>query len=141
MTDWRALMERPAWMADANCAGVDPELFFPSRGDTPTLRAAKQVCRACDVQAECLAYALNNGEHFGVWGGLSEKQRRAVRRSRANNDRGPVPAIVRPPIDHGTTAGYAAHRNRGEEACASCKWAHAQDQHYTRPSRARSAAS
>lgn len=79
--DLRALMERPTWMADANCRGLDPELFFPSRSEATG--PAKAVCRACDVQAECLAYGMNNGERHGIWGGLSERERRRLRRSAA----------------------------------------------------------
>lgn len=73
-----ALLERPTWMAEANCRGLDPDLFFPQRGQ-PT-EQAKQVCRACDVQAECLTYAVNHGEKFGTWGGMSERERRKIRR-------------------------------------------------------------
>jgi hypothetical protein len=60
---------RPDWHADANCRGLDPELFFPSVGQTS--EEAKRVCRACDVQVECLTFALNNGEKHGIWGGKS----------------------------------------------------------------------
>ena len=70
-----------AWQSRANCMGVDPELFFPERG--ASTREAKEVCRGCVVRSECLEYALANGEKFGIWGGLSERERRKVRRSRA----------------------------------------------------------
>jgi WhiB family redox-sensing transcriptional regulator len=70
-----------AWQSRANCLGVDPELFFPERG--ASTREAKEVCRGCVVRTECLEYALANGEKFGIWGGLSERERRKVRRSRA----------------------------------------------------------
>jgi WhiB family redox-sensing transcriptional regulator len=69
------------WQAQANCAGVDPDLFFPERG--ASTREAKAVCRACVVRQECLEYALVNGEKFGIWGGLSERERRRLRRQRA----------------------------------------------------------
>lgn len=63
------------WAAGAVCGQTDPEAFFPevggSRGD-----AAKALCRGCDVRAECLEYALRHDLDFGVWGGLSEKERR-----------------------------------------------------------------
>ena len=65
----------------ANCLGVDPDLFFPERG--ASTREAKEVCRGCVVQKDCLEYALANGEKFGIWGGLSERERRRIRRSRA----------------------------------------------------------
>ena len=70
-----------AWQSKANCMGVDPELFFPERG--ASTREAKEVCRGCMVREDCLEYALANGEKFGIWGGLSERERRKVRRARA----------------------------------------------------------
>ena len=70
-----------AWQSKANCMGVDPELFFPERG--ASTREAKEVCRGCVVREDCLEYALANGEKFGIWGGLSERERRKVRRARA----------------------------------------------------------
>ena len=90
MTDGSALTPRlvggmdvevRAWQSRANCMGVDPELFFPERG--ASTREAKEVCRGCVVRSDCLEYALANGEKFGIWGGLSERERRKVRRSRA----------------------------------------------------------
>lgn len=69
--DWRDL---------AACKGVDPELFFPERGDDT--RPAKAICRGCDVRFECLEFALAGAEKFGVWGGLSERERRRIRRAR-----------------------------------------------------------
>ncbi|HUP69813.1 MAG TPA: WhiB family transcriptional regulator [Acidimicrobiales bacterium] len=70
-----------AWQDRANCMGVDPDLFFPERG--ASTREAKEVCRGCVVQTDCLEYALANGEKFGIWGGMSERERRRVRRARA----------------------------------------------------------
>jgi len=74
------------WQERANCLGVDPDLFFPERG--ASTREAKAVCRGCEVRAECLEYALAQGEKFGIWGGLSERERRRVRRQRALERRG-----------------------------------------------------
>lgn len=68
------------WRAQANCLGVDPDLFFPERG--ASTREAKEVCRACPVREACLEYALAEGEKFGIWGGLSERERRRIRRQR-----------------------------------------------------------
>jgi WhiB family redox-sensing transcriptional regulator len=70
-----------AWQRQANCMGVDPDLFFPERG--ASTREAKEVCRGCVVQEDCLEYALVHSEKFGIWGGLSERERRRIRRSRA----------------------------------------------------------
>ncbi|MFZ4584680.1 MAG: WhiB family transcriptional regulator [Acidimicrobiia bacterium] len=69
------------WQERANCYGVDPDLFFPERG--ASTREAKSVCGGCEVRIECLEYALDNGEKFGIWGGLSERERRRLRRQRA----------------------------------------------------------
>jgi WhiB family transcriptional regulator, redox-sensing transcriptional regulator len=69
------------WQDHANCLGVDPDLFFPERG--ASTREAKEVCRGCVVREDCLEFALGNGEKFGIWGGLSERERRRIRRQRA----------------------------------------------------------
>lgn len=68
------------WQSLANCQGVDPDLFFPQRG--ASVREAKAVCSMCKVQEQCLTTAINRGEKFGIWGGASERQRRAIRRQR-----------------------------------------------------------
>lgn len=73
--------EERSWQDHANCLGVDPDLFFPERG--ASTREAKEVCRGCVVRIDCLEYALANGEKFGIWGGMSERERRRVRRARA----------------------------------------------------------
>lgn len=73
--------EAEDWQNLANCLGVDADLFFPERG--ASTREAKEVCRGCVVREDCLEYALANGEKFGIWGGLSERERRRIRRERA----------------------------------------------------------
>jgi WhiB family redox-sensing transcriptional regulator len=73
--------ESKRWQEEANCLGVDPDLFFPERG--ASTREAKAVCAGCEVRVDCLEYALANGEKFGIWGGLSERERRRLRRQRA----------------------------------------------------------
>lgn len=73
--------EAKRWQEHANCLGVDPDLFFPERG--ASTREAKGVCAGCEVRGSCLEYALDNGEKFGIWGGLSERERRRLRRQRA----------------------------------------------------------
>jgi WhiB family redox-sensing transcriptional regulator len=67
-----------AWQADALCAQTDPESFFPEKGGST--RDAKKICTSCEVRGECLEYALSNDERFGIWGGLSERERRKLRR-------------------------------------------------------------
>jgi WhiB family redox-sensing transcriptional regulator len=70
------------WRHRAACKSEDPELFFPVGDTGPALlqiAEAKAVCRRCPVQAQCLNWALTSGQDAGVWGGLSETERRAVR--------------------------------------------------------------
>lgn len=74
------LDERPAWQSQGNCLGVDPELFFPV--NVGGLREAQAVCAGCSVRLECLEHALTHHEHHGVWGGLSERARRRIKRGR-----------------------------------------------------------
>lgn len=68
--------EEPSWQDLALCAETDPEAFFPEKGGS--VREAKAVCRKCEVRRQCLEYALENDERFGIWGGLSERERRRV---------------------------------------------------------------
>lgn len=71
----------PDWYADALCAQVgDSEQFYPEKGRVSN--AAKKVCLMCDVREECLEYALDNRERFGIWGGVSERDRRKIERDR-----------------------------------------------------------
>lgn len=69
----------PDWYADALCAQVDPAPFYPEDGGS--IRPAKQVCAMCPVRDQCRAYALENDEQWGVWGGMSESDRRKLRRA------------------------------------------------------------
>jgi WhiB family transcriptional regulator, redox-sensing transcriptional regulator len=68
------------WRERALCAQTDPEAFFPEKGGST--KAAKAVCHSCEVRQECLEYALTNDERYGIWGGLSEVERRRLRRAR-----------------------------------------------------------
>jgi WhiB family redox-sensing transcriptional regulator len=71
------------WRHEAACRDEDPELFFPIGTTGPALHQideAKAVCRACTVNADCLDWALETGQDAGVWGGLSEDERRALKR-------------------------------------------------------------
>jgi WhiB family transcriptional regulator, redox-sensing transcriptional regulator len=73
------------WVHRARCKDEDPELFFPVGTTGPAaaqIEAAKAVCMQCEVRAECLEWALATGQDAGVWGGLSEEERRALRRAR-----------------------------------------------------------
>ena len=64
------------WQARGACKGKINH-FFPSRGES--VAHAKKICAECPVQGECLEYALENSELFGVWGGMSERQRQRIR--------------------------------------------------------------
>ncbi len=74
-------IDEMGWQEKALCAQTDPEAFFPEKGGST--REAKKVCLSCEVRAECLDYALKNDERFGIWGGLSERERRRIRRASA----------------------------------------------------------
>ena len=67
-----------SWQERALCAQTDPEAFFPEKGGST--REAKRVCLTCDVRGSCLEYALGNDERFGIWGGLSERERRKLKK-------------------------------------------------------------
>ncbi|MDR2895608.1 MAG: WhiB family transcriptional regulator [Propionibacteriaceae bacterium] len=66
------------WQARGLCAETDPEAFFPEKGGST--REAKDICRKCQVRQECLEYALEHDERFGIWGGFSERERRKLKR-------------------------------------------------------------
>ena len=67
-----------SWLDAGLCAQTDPEAFFPDKSGTNT--DAKRTCAACDVTAECLAYALADPSLEGIWGGTSVRERQAMRR-------------------------------------------------------------
>ena len=74
------------WRSRSACHDEDPELFFPIGNTGPAIlqiEEAKQVCRRCEVREQCLAWALEAGQDHGVWGGLSEDERRALKRRKA----------------------------------------------------------
>lgn len=78
--DLRSLPTNPSppdvWQDDAACFGIDPDLFFPTSEEEAG--PALAFCSVCDIRVTCLAWALKNGERYGVWGGLTEQQRRRV---------------------------------------------------------------
>lgn len=79
--DLEELFPRPAWMHRGAC--TDPQVaanFFPTRGESPA--PAKAVCAECPVREDCLEYAVTHRELNGVWGGVSERRRRAIRSER-----------------------------------------------------------
>jgi WhiB family transcriptional regulator, redox-sensing transcriptional regulator len=77
--------QHDGWAERGACRHSDPELFFPVADRGPALRQlakAKRVCERCPVRVQCLEYALQSGQRFGVWGGASEEERRLMRRRR-----------------------------------------------------------
>jgi len=73
-----ALNEVESWRDEALCAETDPEVFFPEKGGST--REAKRICLRCTVRDDCLEFALAHDERFGVWAGLSEQERRRLKR-------------------------------------------------------------
>ncbi|AOT26042.1 WhiB family transcription factor [Mycobacterium phage Kersh] len=71
-----AVEDKHAWRDLARCAEVDPEVFFPEKGGSA--KPAKRICSRCEVADECLEWALANRENYGVFGGLSERERRPL---------------------------------------------------------------
>jgi WhiB family redox-sensing transcriptional regulator len=69
----------PTWQAQALCAQTGADFFFPEPGSS--VREAKRICGMCEMRSACLEYALANDERFGIWGGLSEKERLHLRRT------------------------------------------------------------
>jgi WhiB family redox-sensing transcriptional regulator len=65
------------WRYRAACRGIELEVFFPGRGESA--EAARQVCARCPVRQPCLDYALSHGIVHGIWGGLTERNRRSLR--------------------------------------------------------------
>lgn len=74
----QSALDDEEWQERALCAQTDPEAFFPEKGGST--REAKRICQGCEVKDECLDYALANDERFGIWGGLSERERRRLKR-------------------------------------------------------------
>lgn len=73
-----------SWRDEAACKGMDPSLFFAEKGSYApvAVREAKKVCAGCPVRQSCAEDAIDNGYRFGVWGGLTPKERRAFGRAR-----------------------------------------------------------
>jgi WhiB family redox-sensing transcriptional regulator len=78
LADIFGLPDEASWQERALCAQTDPEAFFPEKGGST--REAKRICSGCEVRSECLEYALEHDERFGIWGGLSERERRRLKR-------------------------------------------------------------
>jgi WhiB family redox-sensing transcriptional regulator len=91
------LITRGQWRSAAACRSADPELFFPISASGPALQQtakAKAICATCQVQRECLAFALRTGQTYGIWAGTTEHERAAGRRKAASEP--PVPTERHP---------------------------------------------
>lgn len=96
------------WTEQALCAQTDPESFFPEKGGST--REAKKVCASCPVRAECLDHALEHEERFGIWGGLSERERRALKSQLIS------PQETTPDHTNSPAAVAAVHHEKGSAA-------------------------
>ena len=120
------------WRQQANCLDTPVDLFFPTLGDNGTAAAAKKICAACPVRAECLNANLH--ETVGIWGGMSEEERRKERRRRAGFAEDAPPAQPRkrirtaPMQPCGTRSAAIRHRLAGEPVCEPYRKASAEYQ-------------
>ncbi len=108
---FKAFVDQP-WVDEALCAQTDPEAFFPDKGGST--RVAKATCAKCFVQAECLDWALTTNERFGIWGGLSERERRAINATTACPDCGDTFTTI-----HGVHVHQSAAHTNTERTVAS----------------------
>ena len=116
----------PLWMDHALCADADPDLFFPPDDEDAPVSAyaqtlaAKKVCAACPVRAECLDYSITENIQWGVWGGIPERPRRAMR-AKVHSRQVRLPGFcgkgvhIRTPANTGTN-------NRGGDYCKDCQY-------------------
>ncbi|GAT02314.1 WhiB family transcriptional regulator [Mycolicibacterium fortuitum subsp. acetamidolyticum] len=70
--------DEEAWVGQAVCSQTDPDAFFPEKGGST--REAKRICQGCPAKDACLQWAIDHDERFGIWGGLSERERRRLKR-------------------------------------------------------------
>lgn len=102
------------WRNHAACRGMDPDLFQPHGGNY--LRLARSTCNACPVADACLQHALTLDDDPAMLGGKTPAERAAMLP--------PIDLGTRKPVDHGTVAGYRAHRRIGHPPCQPCIDAH-----------------
>lgn len=105
------------WQADGLCVGLDPALFFPELGETG--EEAKAVCAQCASKERCRDWGIRHERH-GIWGGLSEEERRIIRRKLGIKVQVPSVTLV---ASCGTAAGYRRHRREGTPVCQACRQA------------------
>lgn len=78
LMQWFEVNIGPSWRSEALCAQTDPEAFFPGKGGST--QEAKRVCADCTVRKQCLDWAVEHDERFGIWGGMSERERRRYKK-------------------------------------------------------------
>lgn len=110
------MVDLPLWLHQAGCRGTDPETFFPDRWNAEALRPVREICGACPVARECLAYAIEFNLEFGIYGGLTPSARDAYRREHKLTARRGR-RIFKP---CGTDAAYRRHIRHGEAPCDAC---------------------
>jgi WhiB family redox-sensing transcriptional regulator len=119
------------WLADAACAGMDQRAFFATGNHARAqVFAAKKICDACPVREECRGWAIESGERWGVWGGMSQHELRKKRRrftSRAKTRTVNASPKNREPAKCGTNSGYRKHLREKTKPCDPCRKAHAAD--------------
>lgn len=111
----------PGYFADAACKGEQSSAFYPERGESKQI--AKTICAFCPVRRECLEYAIENNERFGIWGGKDIGERRKIRRGMGLKESKPqVVAILKSecPSGHAKTPENTAIDNRGYRRCKVC---------------------
>jgi hypothetical protein len=100
------------WTNGAVCRDADPDTFFPHPTDVIGVKNAKRICVGCPVRNECARHAFVFDERFGIWGGLTERERRSlIRQGR--------PPTIRPTC--GTDYGIEVHYRAREQACLPCR--------------------
>lgn len=111
------------WQDRAACRDENPELFFPTGDTGPALlqiEQAKAVCNRCPVMGQCRQWALETRQDSGVWGGLSEGERRATQR-RQTRSTATTPPQPRPVAKCGTRSGYKRHQREHSAICSPCR--------------------
>ena len=78
LSDFINMGNERKWMDDAACRETDPDLFYPE--SAVANKDAKKVCQTCSVVTQCLEYALDHPEEWGIWGGTSQEERKVMRR-------------------------------------------------------------
>jgi hypothetical protein len=118
----------PNWQTEGACHGKDTNLWFPRRGESINkIAEAKNICHNCPIQQKCLDYALWHHEQHGIWGGLTEFERRKLRTNlgiRPGPSNRTAIARLKQPVNNdmcGTYAGWGRHMRAHERPCEPCR--------------------